>query len=525
MTPSTDIKSGRPDGKEHDVVINGCTIVKYVYSIMFLLFSIGVIMALIFNEKTTLSQDVDSIFGFVVIWVGILWLSMVEGSQAALVGLPPVDKDLYKDTHPITHKITSLAHKGDNLDRYLIGRQFMVLLIVFVINLAGAPLEEANVFGWPKVVQDIVVVSGVAMILMTAMIGQLTSQVNASHCMLDYINSYFAQFTVYVAMAIEFSGVMHASYLVQMLSTRLANKRIVSKEPPLTFFHSVFFWCRCVLSLVILTFSFVVTIAAIFEGKTTMWDGVPQSVSLILFFVLMSVVGMLEGMQIAFFAVSKLPAAERGDSTFAKRTCELLFSGNGQNLPGFMVGRQLCVVSCFFIIARVTTLNVDVGNGENVLGVSDGVQEFLNTGLHAAVITTIVASISWQLVASAFPISFISNPLTYVLLRVCLLLEATGICAGVWVLARIQKKISGFQYDEVYIGTPETRAAKQHADLELNITKEIGTLSGSAFPAGAAPVGTIHVEDPTVMGKTLSGNKDAVTRSLSDHVDEGRCTA
>merc|ERR550539_1558506 len=372
----------------------------------------------------------------------------------------------------------------------------MVLLIVFVTNLAGAPLEGASVFGWPDLFQNIFVVSGLAMTLMTAMIGQLATQVNASHCMLDYINNYFALFTVLTAMAIELSGIMHASYLIQMLVVKLAGKTVVSKEEPRTLLQGVFFWLRCLLSVVILVFSFVVTIAALFEGKTTMWPGVPEAVSLILFFLLMSVVGMLEGMQIAFFAVAKLPECERGDSTFAKKTCKLLFAGNGQNLPGFMVGRQLCVVSCFFIIARVTTLNVVIGAGENVLGVSDGVQEFLNTGLHAAVITTIVASISWQLVASVFPIAFMSSPITYILLRICLLLEATGICSGAWVLALVHKKIAKFQYDEVYIGTPEERADQDKADNG----ERAGHLEGSGFPAGATPVGTTRADDPTIIG-------------------------
>jgi len=231
-----------------------------------------------------------------------------------------------------------------------------------------------------------------------------------------------------------------------------------------------------------------------------MYEGVSPPVTVVLFFVFMSVVGMLEGMQIAFFAAAKLPKAERGDSTFAKKTCELLFAGNGQNLPGFMVGRQLCVVSCFFIVARITTLDVAIGRGENVLGVPDGVQAFLNTGLHAAVITTIIASISWQLVASAFPIAFLSNPITYVLLCICLGLEGTGICAGAWVLAFIQKKIAGFQYDEVYVGTPEERAAQQKADHEEDVREGAGHLAGSAFPAGATPVGSTHVEDPTLVG-------------------------
>jgi hypothetical protein len=108
----------------------------------------------------------------------------------------------------------------------------------------------------------------------------------------------------------------------------------------------------------------------------------------------MSVVGLLEGMQIAFFAVARIPKSERGDATFAKKTCNLLFSGEGSSLPGFMIGQQLCVVSCMFFIARATTLPI-AADEENIFDVSDGLQKFFNTGLLGAIITTIVASISW----------------------------------------------------------------------------------------------------------------------------------
>merc|ERR1712176_1156628 len=137
------------------------------------------------------------------------------------------------------------------------------------------------------------------------------------------------------------------------------------------------------------------------------------------------------------------------------KTCELLFRGEGRNLPGFMVGRQMTVTLCFFVIARVTTLNVVPGEGENIFGVSDGIQNFFNLGFLGAIITTILGSISWQLVAGAFPIAFLGNPIVYIFLQLALALEATGICAGAWFLALIQKKVTGFQFDEVYIGTPE----------------------------------------------------------------------
>jgi hypothetical protein len=271
--------------------------------------------------------------------------------------------------------------------------------------------------------------------------------------MLDYINNYFALFTLYVAMTIEFSGLLHASYVVQMIVNCLAGKKNESDRTPL---ESVFFYFRCLVSLAVLGFCLAVTFEALFAGKTTMWEGVPAWLAVIIFAILLCIVGMLEGMQIAFFAVAKLPASERGSSRFARMTCELLFRGEGYNMPAFMVGRQLCVVSCMFFVARVTTVSIPDGE-ENIFKVDKGLQNFFNLGFLGALITTIIGSISWQLVASAFPIAFLSNPLTYILLRICLFLEGTGLCQAAWVMAAVHKKISHFQRDEVYIGTAEER--------------------------------------------------------------------
>mmetsp|Transcript_334 Transcript_334/g.728 ORF Transcript_334/g.728 Transcript_334/m.728 type:complete len:317 (+) Transcript_334:1-951(+) len=256
---------------------------------------------------------------------------------------------------------------------------------------------------------------------------------------------------------------MHCSYLIAMIIGRLAGKPIESREPPKTGFWLAFFWLRVLWSIGVLGFALAVTLSALFQGKTTMWPGVPGGVAVVLFFVLMSVVGMLEGMQIAFFAVTKIKKEDRGDKKFAKMTCELLFKGKGRNLPGFMIGRQLSVVTCFFVIARVTTLSIAEGEG-NLWGVPDALQNFFNTGFLGAIITTILGSITWQLVASAFPIAFLSNPITYIFLVICLAFEWTGICGGAWVLAWIMKKMIGFQRDEVYIGTAEEREAQGHKD-------------------------------------------------------------
>jgi hypothetical protein len=347
------------------------------------------------------------------------------------------------------------------------GRQFMVLVLVFTINMCGAPLAEAKVFGLSGALSTIFLDTGMAMFFMSAMIGQLAAQVNAARCMLDYINNHLMTLTLWVTLAIEASGLLHSCYLIQTIFGLFGNP-VESNEPPRTGVSLLLHWGRVLVSLGILGFAFAVTLTALFQGKTTMWESIPNIVAVILFFVFMSIVGMLEGMQIAFFAVAKLTPEERATRPWAKRTCDLLFQGTGRNLPGFMVGRQMCVTLNFFIIARVTTVKLGEGD-ENIFGVSDGVQEFFNTGLLGAIITTIVASITWQLAASAFPLAFLSTPVTYVLLRICLLLEATGLCSGSWVLAKIHKFIANFKFDEVYVGSAEDRANKLHKDHDLEV--------------------------------------------------------
>jgi len=458
--------SGQGSGIKTELEKTPLAVFKYTYAVVLLIFSIVIIMGLIFTSQTSLSSSAHPVLAFVVCWAALIWLSMVEGGQCSMVGLPPVDRELYKESHPITYKICALGHKGDNLDRYLMGRQFLVVFIVFFINLSAAPSEDASVFGMPDWVIAVFLQTGVAMILLTAQIGQLAAQCNASHMMLDYINNYFMLFTLYVSLAIELSGILHASYVIQIVVARLAGKPLTSQEPARSIGERVIFWGRCLMSVGILIFAIIVTLVALFDGKTTMWKGFPDWLAVTLFFVLMSLVGLLEGMQIAFFAVTKMDKEEQGDAKWAKMTCDLLFESGGRNLPGFMIGRQICVVGCMFVVARVCTMNVTVGEGQNVLGVPDSFQSFLNTGLLAALITTIIGSIAWQLVASAFPIAFLSNPIVYVFLRWCLLLESTGICSGAWVIARIAELATGWKTDEHYIGTPEDRAKRDRGDSE-----------------------------------------------------------
>ena len=188
----------------------------------------------------------------------------------------------------------------------------------------------------------------------------------------------------------------------------------------------------------------------------------------------MAFVGMMEGMQIALFAVVNMPAEELAQYPIAAKNCKLTFTGS--NLQAFLIGRQICVTICMFVVARITSVDVDVDgdDSENIFGVSDGVQNFFNTGLLGAIITTIVASLIWRIIASSFPVAFLSNPLIYLIIRLCLLFETSGLCSAAWLMALIHKQMIGYQLDEVYIGTPEERAiAKKEREDQLELKNVI----------------------------------------------------
>jgi len=442
--------------------------IKQGYSTVLLLFSIVLIMGIMFTEQTRLSHNSYPVVALFVLLISITWLTMVEGGQGALVGLGPVDPELYKESHALTYKCTSFVFEGDNLNRYLLGRQFMVILIVFVVELSGAfhpSKDDDDLWGLPSWLLIVFLSSGLAMIMFTCMVGQLNSEIIGCHYMLDYLNNWFAIITIWVAMGIEFSGILHICYLVQQAVGYLAGKPIESNEPPRNLLQNIFFYGRCLMSIALLVFSFAVTFTAIFQKQTTVWESVPPYASVIIFFCLMGVIGVLEGSQIAYFACVKMQKSERGEDGnmgyFAKRSSEILFMNENHNLAAFLVGRQLCVVSCMFFIARITAVKIEEGE-ENIFGVPDGVQKIFDTGLLGAVIVAVVASVSWRLIASAFPLMFFKNPIPYVFLRFCLLLEMTGLLHGAWVIANIIIRISGVKRDEVYIGTAEERADKRH---------------------------------------------------------------
>jgi hypothetical protein len=280
-------------------------------------------MAAIFTEQTTTAtRGIHPVGAFFIFWILLSWLAMMEGGQGSLVGLQPIDKALYAESHPRALKNTKLALKGDKMERVIVGSQFLTVLVIFLTNVMASAIPDASVFGFPTTVNAILLASGVFVILITILIGQFTAQANAANCMLDFVNNYYMLFTDYVSLLIELCGLLHSVYLVQIVFSKITGTPFDSNESPRNATQGAFFCARVLTSLAILGICFVVALSSLLQGKTAMWGSVSVGA---LFFILMCVVGWMEGLQIALFTVVNMHEEELQKHTIAYANCQLAF--------------------------------------------------------------------------------------------------------------------------------------------------------------------------------------------------------
>mmetsp|Transcript_46005 Transcript_46005/g.67886 ORF Transcript_46005/g.67886 Transcript_46005/m.67886 type:complete len:103 (+) Transcript_46005:1099-1407(+) len=89
----------------------------------------------------------------------------------------------------------------------------------------------------------------------------------------------------------------------------------------------------------------------------------------------------------------------------------------------------------------------------------------------------IIGPLAWRMIASSFLLAFMSNPLIYIFVRVCLLLEATGICYASWMFACYHKLIDGYEPNEFYLEGAEKYGAEpvtkrvKHINLTVTVIK------------------------------------------------------
>lgn len=185
------------------------------------------------------------------------------------------------------------------------------------------------------------------------------------------------------------------------------------------YWRTVFSFCICLFAIICVTVAFV-------NEKNLFWKQVPFPAQMVILVFDLLLLATLEGIQISLVVIKAFPAeAYRYTHPKSYKIGQLVFKGF--NFEKFLMGRQIFVVICVFIAARLTTqkdMNYLFGGR-----IPNWFQDaFMSTGLLGVAIVATFAQLTPQVVASAYPVEFLEMlPGILPLCKLCLLLEGSGI--------------------------------------------------------------------------------------------------
>jgi hypothetical protein len=185
-------------------------IFKYVWSTVVSIGSVVIIMYGIARGESVLPVPVA--VSFILFFATMVGLFFLEGLMIAIVGTQYWDKETWRTVYPNTYRVHELVNRPDNVKRFIIGRQFFTVLVVFLLaQVATFPEWESD--GYDPVLFFIAVQSGLVGVLVTLAFGQLLPELLAAEFPLKFLNLRPCYPIVYISLVFDSLAVGHAAWV------------------------------------------------------------------------------------------------------------------------------------------------------------------------------------------------------------------------------------------------------------------------------------------------------------------------
>ena len=136
------------------------------------------------------------------------------------------ETEAYRVSHPRAYATGRLAFKGENIERFLIGRQLCVIFLVFFI--ARLTTSNALWFMRGSGVATFIMEAGLLGALIVAVLAQLAPQIVASKFPVQFMQCRGMNSALRICLFLEATGIAHATWLIAYAWIRLAGWR----DPP-----------------------------------------------------------------------------------------------------------------------------------------------------------------------------------------------------------------------------------------------------------------------------------------------------
>jgi hypothetical protein len=428
---------------------------SYYWSTVLTFFGLAVMLygvAKKWNNPPWEHEDSHPAFEIVLLIFMLTWIAMLEGCQISIVGLQGIDMEPYKHTHPRAYRCCKVVHKGANVERFLVGRQFLLLFNGFLASRVSGSRSKFYEMGdwvWDDwAVQFFWVNSALLMVVIIALC-QLPTQLVAADKMLGFFNLPFGHyyFVVIPCLVIEAIGLTHSTYILKDMLRWATGMDTSEEDPKKAMNKNWLHYAKCTLSVSAVLFSGIFLVKGLALQQTGASDGagwrkLPGWATILVTILFLFIMACSEGVQVSALALARTPLSSiKATSPKAHAICKLLFTG--RNMQAFLIGRQTLVAMMMVLLGRAT--GYAGGEGQLVAneepsnddwGMGKGFNKWmLQTGFIGAIFVVNVAQLATQVTASIFPIAFINNHFMYYILKVMLFIEASGVVNACWPLS------------------------------------------------------------------------------------------
>jgi len=188
--------------------------IRNVFSTILTLCCLVIIVYAIANGHAKLPGHPALLYGIFIFVVTLL--GFLEGLQISILVLEKVNRELFVDNVKAynNHKLAT-RDDGLNVQRFLIGRQFFVVFVVFLsAQLTTYPTLELPLPGW---LFTFLIETGLPGCLVVLAFGQLMPQLVASTHPITMMGLPFSWATIQMALLFEMLGVTHFSWVLTFI--------------------------------------------------------------------------------------------------------------------------------------------------------------------------------------------------------------------------------------------------------------------------------------------------------------------
>jgi len=130
--------------------------------------------------------------------------------------------DTYKQSHPRAYKLGLIAANGDNIEKFLMGRQVSVVCLVFfaakLTTIHGRD-DGGFLFPVPEVVQTLLLETGLLACVIVVIVAQLVPQIVASQYPVQFMQLAVNMPAYYTCIALEMTGITHFTWVLAHLAS------------------------------------------------------------------------------------------------------------------------------------------------------------------------------------------------------------------------------------------------------------------------------------------------------------------